>query len=332
MTTICPACREEMSPSPVEVRRDRIQGKEYRLYLCAACGTGFSEPKESVGSDWYGRAHMGEAEVQKEDWRYAAFLDAGLAPGSLLDVGCGAGTFLRLARERGWKVSGLDFNPEHIRSAKAAGLDDVVAQDYRDYFKARASSYDALTLFDVLEHVAEPADMLERLRGVLRPGGRLALTLPDGERPLPWPGLREEWDYPPYHYTRWTEASVRSVLARAGFEVEAARHSPIHVGFFSGLLYYRLLNALFPLLKRLLLGSRPSETRTWTDILASGEGGAKGPLRSALASGELRQSLTNAGLRAMNIAAWPLEAPLTLGLNLLAPRRGRTLFVLAGRP
>ncbi|MEK7657178.1 MAG: class I SAM-dependent methyltransferase [Elusimicrobiota bacterium] len=332
MTTLCPACREEMTPYPVEVHRDRIQGKEYRLYLCSVCGTGFSEPKESVGSDWYGRAHMGEAEVQKADWRYAAFLEAGLPPGTLLDVGCGAGTFLLQARERGWKVSGLDFNAEHIRSAKAAGLEDVVAQDYRDYFKARAASYDAATLFDVLEHVPEPADMLERLRGVLKPGGRLALTLPDGERPLPWAGLREEWDYPPYHYTRWTEASLRSVLARAGFEAEAACHSPIHAGFFSGLLYYRLLNALFPILKSVLLGAPPSDNRTWTDILAADGNANQGGFRAALASGQKRQALTNAGLRAMNIAAWPLEAPLALAFNLLAPRRGRTLFILARRP
>lgn len=332
MTVVCPACRAEMSPAFVESHRDGIQGKEYRLYLCAACGTGFSEPKDPVGSEWYGRAHMGEAEVQKADWRYAAFLDARLAPGSLLDVGCGAGTFLKLAQERGWKVSGLDFNPEHIRTAKAAGLSDVVAQDYRDYFRARASSYDALTLFDVLEHVAEPADLLERLRSVLKPGGRLALTLPDGERPLPWAGLREEWDYPPYHYTRWTEASLRAALARSGFEVETARHSPIHTGFFSGLLYYRLLNALFPVLKRVLLGAAGPQTGTWTDLLSSGEGAPPRGIRAALASPQRRQALTDAGLRAMNLLAWPAEAPLTACLRTLAPGRGRTLFLLARRP
>ena len=166
----------------------------------------------------------------------------------------------------------------------------------------------------------------------MKPGGRLALTLPDGERPLPWAGLREEWDYPPYHYTRWTEASLRSVLARAGFEAEAACHSPIHAGFFSGLLYYRLLNALFPILKSVLLGAPPSDNRTWTDILAADGNANQGGFRAALASGQKRQALTNAGLRAMNIAAWPLEAPLALAFNLLAPRRGRTLFILARRP
>jgi SAM-dependent methyltransferase len=97
--------------------------------------------------------------------------------GPLLDVGCGRGTLLYLAREEGWEVSGIEINVElanfvnqelNIRCFQGSLFDVEVPLNH----------YRVLTLFDVLEHIYEPVKTLQRCREILRPGGIVVVKSP----------------------------------------------------------------------------------------------------------------------------------------------------------
>lgn len=332
----CPACLGDSQARALERHLDPIEGKEYRLFLCNCCGAVFSEPRIPVSVEWYKRAHTTEACAQEGDWRYQSFLDEDLPRGRLLDIGCGAGQFLALAQASGFETAGLDFNPDYVSRAKGAGIKNVQAMDYAEFFRNYASGYDIVTLFDVLEHMPEPADFLGRIKRALRPEGYLAITVPNGDRPLLLKGNREGFDFPPYHFTRWTPSSLKFVLGRLGFKIIRVKVSPLPPWFFSGLFYYRMLNAVFPFLKRVLLGAKRSETeKTWAALLSSEDKSSSGakrrPLRAWLQNPDLRQKLTDMGLKIFFFLCLPIEKPLLLWFRKYHPERGRTLYVLAQR-
>lgn len=321
----CPACLAEAAGAPLGAHRDPIEGREYRLFRCPACGVTYSEPREAPGADYYRRTHSSETRVYPDDWRHAYFFEEGLRPGALLDVACGDGHFLLKARARGWTVSGFDFNEEYVAAAKSAGLQDIETASEEGFLAAHPSRFDAVTLFDALEHTPEPARLLGLILSALKPGGALVLSVPNAARPLLGEGSRERFDFPPYHFTRWTAEGLERALRGAGFKDVRLRVSPLPHGYFTGLLYYRLLNVLFPWFKRLLLGAG-SEQKTWTDLAAE----RKAP--AAVSDAGARQRLVDAGYWVLRVLFVLFETPAVLAMNLLAPGRGRNLFVLARKP
>lgn len=136
--------------------------------------------------------------------------------GALLDVGCGNGQFLAVAREMGWNAEGIDFDEQAVRAARANGLE--VRHGGIELLQGVRERYDVITLSHVIEHVHDPLDLLVRIHLLLKPGGRLWLETPNlesvghGLYGPHWRGLE-----PPRHLVLFTSTSLRSVLRRAGF-------------------------------------------------------------------------------------------------------------------
>ena len=100
-----------------------------------------------------------------------------LPKGELLDVGCGSGYMLKIAKEMGWDVTGLEIDPLAVKAAREKGL-NVIQGDYRklDQF---LNIYDCIICSHVLEHVHHPLMLLKLLVKALRPQGVLFLSLPN---------------------------------------------------------------------------------------------------------------------------------------------------------
>ncbi len=140
-------------------------------------------------------------------------------PGHWLDVGCAAGQFVALARERGIDAEGLDIAPAAIELAQAQGIPAHLGS-VEDFSPGR--QYDTITAFDVLEHTIHPTDFLDRVRSWLVPEGTLALTLPDVSSVYPRLIMRKHWFYylPNDHLHYFDPATVRALLEQRGFRVE----------------------------------------------------------------------------------------------------------------
>ena len=140
------------------------------------------------------------------------------APGRLLDVGCGIGTELVVARERGWRATGIELAAASLEVARASGL-EVIAQPIGTAPLAE-QSFDCVTINHALEHIPRARPVLAHVRRVLRPGGLLFVSVPNLGA---WPhrarvhrlGLAFNDD----HYLFFTPPTLSRLLGDAGFEV-----------------------------------------------------------------------------------------------------------------
>jgi 2-polyprenyl-3-methyl-5-hydroxy-6-metoxy-1,4-benzoquinol methylase len=142
--------------------------------------------------------------------------------GRLLDVGCGNGTFLKLAQKAGWSVHGIDFDPIAVAEARNGGLDIYLGSI--DQLTAQEQTYDWITCSHVLEHVHEPQNLLHLMQRLLRPGGTLWLQTPNidsvGHRihGANWIGVD-----PPRHLTLMATQTLRQTLESTGFKTHFYR-------------------------------------------------------------------------------------------------------------
>ncbi len=98
--------------------------------------------------------------------------------GSLLDVGCGEGTFLQLVKESGWQISGTELSPYAGKYASNALGSNIFCGEI---FDARFSedSFDVVTMWHVLEHVADPKRCLTEVHRIMKPDGLLVMAVPN---------------------------------------------------------------------------------------------------------------------------------------------------------
>jgi SAM-dependent methyltransferase len=271
----CPLCRTAVAGPPL-----RTWG-EYRLHDCPACGFGFSVPFKNPGAEYYARLeemypHEAQAATDPMSEEYDACLDffgdENVAGKRLLDVGCGGGGFLKRARDRGFAITGVDYNAERLAAVGAALGADVFAGSIEDFARARpGGNFDAITIFEVVEHLDDPGRWLDVMRSLLKPGGLLFIGLPNRERTFdPFTGPTMEWiDNPPHHLSRWSAPVLRKFVEDHAFRVLECRSLGIP----------RLLLALL-LRKKLQFGLATRALKV--DQIAHVTAEAKGDSRSRL--------------------------------------------------
>jgi len=135
----------------------------------------------------------------------------------ILDVGCGFGFALGGLRQLGYQnISGVEQSQQQATVCRQAGFDVDVTDDTQAWLKTRPQQFDAVLLFDVLEHVhaSIQIDFLRAIHSCLRPGGIVLLTVPNANAIL-----SARWRYIDYtHFSSFTEYSLSFVLENAGFQ------------------------------------------------------------------------------------------------------------------
>ena len=325
----CPACGSAAPRPLVEEHLDPVGGIRYRVVSCPDCGVVSSEPRAAVGADWYEKSapirDLERRPPPEDDWRFRQFLSDRVPPGRLLDVGCGDGGFLRLAAAAGFTPTGFDFDARVAALARAKGLDAHAAEFSAFCAGRKAGEFDAITMFDVLEHTPEPAWFLGELKRLLAPGGRVAVTLPNGLRPLPW--RREEHDFPPHHFTRWTPDSLRGFFERHGFEVVRQDAGTLKLRYLSDhFFFFRVMPGLLALARRVLFGRAADKGgATITELYGRSGGAPAGVLGDKLR----RQRLADAARAAFSIAFFPFALVQQAYYRAREPRSGDCLYTLA---
>ncbi|MFO0926415.1 MAG: class I SAM-dependent methyltransferase [Gemmataceae bacterium] len=144
-----------------------------------------------------------------------ARLTADLADGfQVLEVGCGNGSLLQVLEQacpRG-QVTGSDLFAEGLEYARQRVRCQLVQADVYDL--PFGPQFDVIGMFDVLEHLPDEQGALRCLTGVLRPGGRLLLTVP---------AYQSLWSYADEaggHYRRYAPRQLHAALEAAGYEVD----------------------------------------------------------------------------------------------------------------
>ncbi len=191
---------------------------------CRPCGTLYVSPlpdEETITASYlvpdyhHGVESDTSAARMREEARARARIVADMGVRSLLEVGCGAGYFLEACGELGIEAQGVDPSRTGALAAER-GLSVFVG--WLDEFESDRT-YDAAAMFEVLEHVPEPVDMLRKVRTMVRPGGVLALSTPSWSG-LPARLLRRRFPMvcPPQHLELFSRRGLQRLLARGGFE------------------------------------------------------------------------------------------------------------------
>jgi len=155
-----------------------------------------------------------------------------LAPKScILDVGAGTGTAVAAFRAAGHDAWGVEPSLRAVVVAEGRGTEGVVAGSLDDALDAGlipAGPYDVIRMSQVLEHVPDPITLLQQLRGIISPTGRLIVGVPNLDSLArrvtggAWDGLEL-----PRHLLHYTRESLLWVLSLGGFHVTSMRTAPL---------------------------------------------------------------------------------------------------------
>ncbi len=221
----CPLCNAE---APKTTGRTHTDGATtYAQYGCDACLVQFWWPLKNPGAEWY-RTHekygnRNADPVWNATTNHKKTMTVLSRPGAVLDIGCGIGNFLSLAKEKGWQIAGIDFDTDAIASAKkVTEVDDFEAADVVTYAARHPDrKFDLVTFFDVLEHVDNHNEFIGSVKLLLKPGGHIAMSMPYRKHAL-W---LMRADVPPMHLTCWDRESLERFLDARGFDVVYMRRS-----------------------------------------------------------------------------------------------------------
>ncbi len=160
--------------------------------------------------------------------------------GRLLDVGCGMGIFLSMAKEKGWDVFGVDISEYAINFAKEKfGLNCFVGQ-LKDV-NLPDNYFDVITLWDVLEHFKSPLEELAEIKRILSNGGIILFDTPNVESLM---RLIAHWTYKAtgglfkypvkklyhqFHLYYFSPGTLKMLLTKAGFEIVEMRKKTIPI-------------------------------------------------------------------------------------------------------
>jgi dolichol-phosphate mannosyltransferase len=203
------------------------------IVRCRDCGLIYENPREKETAIESQYTQVEDPVYERETGgRIRTFsrlldrLESFSAPGRLVDIGCYTGVFLDLARRRGWQGLGIEPSQWAARKAQEKGL-EVINAPFRKT-DLMAETYDAVTLWDVIEHLHDPLGELRAVHRILRPGGLLGMSTMDADSLFArLTGRRWPW-YMRMHFYYFTRDSMARLLRSAGFELLAIeRHKRV---------------------------------------------------------------------------------------------------------
>jgi 2-polyprenyl-3-methyl-5-hydroxy-6-metoxy-1,4-benzoquinol methylase len=202
-------------------------GSHTQIVQCNRCGLVYANPRWSdkelraAYTSVEDETYVDEREGREITFRkHLADLEKHTGPAngrSLLDVGAYIGVFVEVAGQAGWDAVGVEPSSWAVSQAKSRGLQ--IFQGTQEAVEIRGCEFDVVTLWDVIEHVTDPAAELRKSYRLLKPGGWLAIHTMDidsitarllGQR---WPWLM---DMHLYYFSRKTLAAM---LQNCGFEI-----------------------------------------------------------------------------------------------------------------
>jgi SAM-dependent methyltransferase len=238
----CPVCGGAMRKA-LDGVIDPQSGEAFAVLRCPRCRLGVTVPAPEDLEPYYGERYYGG-----RHWitrRYCAWrrvrvirqTTRGTSPGTLVDIGCGDGSFLLEARRAGWTVLGTEVN-DRITSPGleiCGSLDDL---------KPRAP-FGCITLWHSLEHLRNPMETIAELAGMLAPGGAFVVAVPDSggyQARL----FGRHWLHldVPRHLYHFSLPNLRAALERNGLQVVRVRHQEVEYDWFGWI--QSALNRLMP--------------------------------------------------------------------------------------
>jgi 2-polyprenyl-3-methyl-5-hydroxy-6-metoxy-1,4-benzoquinol methylase len=209
----------------------RFKAAHSKIVQCHKCGLVRTNPRDddqtlekiyaSLEDFVYEQEEQNRRSTTKDHFALVQKYSQGGA--RLLDIGCSTGIFLQIAASRGWQISGLEPSSWAVERARERCPEGRIIHGSLEKADLPQSSFDVITLWDVLEHVPSPKESLHKITEWLVPGGWLFLNVPNIDSFMArltghhWPLLLRE------HLWYFSPATIEALLNLTGFELVKVR-------------------------------------------------------------------------------------------------------------
>ena len=191
----CPVCGSAAVAKKLAAKDYTVSQQLFEIWECAACTLRFTQhipDSTAVAAYYQSDAYISHTDttqglvnklyhfVRRTTLQKKVRLvqkTTGVQKGSLLDIGAGTGAFAAAAQGAGWQVTGLE--PDAATRQRAAAVHMITLQDTDTLATLPAASFDAITMWHVLEHVHELHACMEQVKAVLKDNGRLLIAVPN---------------------------------------------------------------------------------------------------------------------------------------------------------
>jgi len=230
---------------------------KFRWYSPEAAAGGGGLYAQLEKFDWY---------YMEDKWEFTKALDLLNTSSAILEVGVGEGHFLRRASERGHSVQGVELNRKGAERARLLGF-QIYERTLGQLKNETDQRYDAICSFQVLEHVPKPREFLEGMIGLLKPNGKMILSVPNAAvmRKID-PQNKGLLNQPPHHMGHWDEGVFRSIESLLPVTVKSVHFEPLasyHVGWFVNGYLTGLLSPLGKTIRRVLVNHYSTLPLQW---------------------------------------------------------------------
>jgi len=193
--TSCPVCKSNELVEVFLVKDYTVSGEYFSIEKCKTCTLLFTQnvaEQNEIGRYYASENYISHSDTQaglvnklyhlirKKTLQSKKRLIEGeteKSNGNILDIGCGTGAFLHTMKTEGWKITGLE--PDENAREKAKILYGIEPQPSNNIFNLPDYSYDAITMWHVLEHVHELHEYIGQLKNMLTDKGKIFIAVPN---------------------------------------------------------------------------------------------------------------------------------------------------------
>lgn len=234
--TNCPVCGSAEITNVISVKDFTVSGKIFNISECKPCTLRFTQdvPDAASISPFYksenyishtntskgliNRLYQSVRNRTLKQKRKLIEKTTGVRQGTLLDVGSGTGAFVSEMKQAGWNVTGLE--PDEDARAVGKQSYNIDLTDITQFYHLPAASYDAITLWHVLEHVHDMHGYVAKLKLLLKENGKLFIAVPN-YKSLDAAIYKECWAAydVPRHLYHFSPLSVEVLMEKHGLKL-----------------------------------------------------------------------------------------------------------------
>jgi len=237
--TTCPVCNNSAINPLLTVKDHSVSKEEFVIWQCGNCGLRFTQdvPGEATiaryyqSSDYISHSNTSKGLINRLyqqvrnftlDLKSNLIISQTVKQGTVLDVGAGIGAFLNSMGKKGWQITGIE--PDEGARAQAKQLFKIDLKDTNTLQHLSQNSFDAITLWHVLEHVHQLHPYIEQLKSLLKPGGKLFIAVPNYES-LDSSIYKSYWAAydVPRHLYHFTPKAINSLMQQHRLKVIAKK-------------------------------------------------------------------------------------------------------------
>lgn len=236
----CPVCLSQSIAENFSAKDNTVSKELFSIWKCNSCNAQFTQnipDQEQIGKYYQSDSYVSHSDTKRglintmyHHVRYFTLQQkrkliehtTRIRSGEILDIGCGTGAFLNSMKNAGWSVTGLE--PDETAKNKAMELYNINPHQSSYLFQLKENTYDAITMWHVLEHVHQLDEYIHQLKKILKEKGVIFIAVPnhtsyDAEY------YKENWAAydVPRHLYHFSPQSIEILMKRHGLKLKSQK-------------------------------------------------------------------------------------------------------------